>query len=227
MNLFALELSAVLERRQMGLAMLHMLRGSEGNALVSPAKVARLQRSLADNSTAVLNERELGALAGALHLDGYEVKRLRAALLGEAVRKLLTGRMSPMSALAEGERVAGLVLQEEEEAAAVRAEISGVTSATGLLDSRPSVDTNAAVAYALEMAAESCELGELWLGLAQQCADTDQREDVLGMAYTALDRAAQCLACAPRVAQGSATQEEWRRVIEQSLVAVRQLRPSQ
>jgi hypothetical protein len=224
LNIFAYELANVLEQRGHLPTVLYTLRTPEGLPLLPPAKVARLLRSLTDEVTAVLNDRELGLVVGVLGLTPQEARRLRAAQLGEAVRKLLLGRVATMSALEEGERVVALVVAEEEEAGAVREELSDVPQGTGLLQPRPTADTNAAVSFALEVAAEACEQGELWLSVALQATDPDQRDDLLQVAWQALDRAAQYLACAPAVAQGSSHQEEWRRTVEVALDTIRLIR---
>lgn len=224
MNLFAHALDATLANHGQTMTCLYLLRDREGAPAIPPAKVSRLQRALTEDVTAILNEREIAILASALQFDHAEVRRLCAALTGEAVRQLLAGRVSAMSALQEGERVVALLIEEEEDVESLRVELARAgpvfTSELG----PPTADRNARVADALDAAAEACELGELWLSMAIATHDRDRQEDLLGTAYSALDRAAQLLAVAPAVAQGSQSQTEWRRMVETALANVRQLR---
>lgn len=224
MNLFAHALEASLSNHGQTMMCLYTLRDREGAPAILPAKVSRLQRALTDDVTAILNEREIAILAMALPLEHIEVRRLCAALTGEAVRQLLAGRVSAMSALQEGERVVDLLIEEEEDVESLRTELgrSGPVFTSELRG--PTADRNARVSDALDAAAEACELGELWLSMAIAAHDRDRQEDLLGTAWTALDRAAQLLAVAPAVAQGSQSQTEWRRTVETALANVRQLR---
>lgn len=224
MNLFAHELNAALERHGQGMSYLYTLRAPDGTPAIPPAKVARLQRSQTADITAALTDRELAAVSAGLPLQPEEERRLRAALVGEAVRQLLAGRVSGMSAEEEGERVVRLLMDEAEEEEALRDELRAQGSRrTGGAEPRPTADTNAAVAQALEDAAEACAQGELWLGVALTTPDTARREDVLALAWNALDRSAQYLAYAPLVAQGSAAQTEWRETIDRALTTIRQI----
>lgn len=224
MNLFAHALDAVLSHHGHTMTRLYGLRDGAGNPAITPAKVSRLQRALTDDVTAILNEREIAILAAALQFEPIEVRRLCAALTGEAVRQLLAGRVSGMSALQEGERIVDLLIEEEEDVESLRTELarSGPVFTSEL--AAPTADRNARVTDALDAAAEACELGELWLSMAIATHDRDRQEDLLGTAWTALDRAAQLLAVAPTVAQGSPSQSEWRRTVETALANARQMR---
>ncbi|MGH2514967.1 MAG: hypothetical protein ACRDHP_04865 [Ktedonobacterales bacterium] len=224
MNLFALELSAVLERRGWTLGYLYTLHAADGSLIVAPAKTARLQRSLSEDITATLDSAELSAVASALDLEAHELRRLRAAMTGEALRKLLAGRISGMSAHEEGERIVGLLVEEGDDEEELRGEMAARVHATGDAVA-PTADINAAVAHALEAAAEACERGELWLAIALASPDADFRDDLLALAWNALDRAAQMLAYAPHVAQGSAVQAEWRETVARALARLREIRP--
>ena len=223
MNLFAHELNAALERHGYAMSYLYTLRASDGTPAIPPAKVARLQRSQTEDITAALTEREVEAISAGLPLQPEEGRRLRAALLGEVVRQLLAGRVSGMSAEEEGERVVRLLMDEAEEEEALRDELRTRARQANGPDQSPTADTNAAVARALEDAAEACGQGELWLGVALATPDDARREDMLALAWNALDRAAQFLAYAPLVAQGSAAQTEWRETIDRALTTIRQI----
>lgn len=224
MNLFAQTLQAVLDSHGKPMTALYALRGTDGEPLIAPAKVARLQRSLTEDVTAVLSEPELAALAGALALEPEEERRLRAALFGEAIRKLLAGRVSRLSALREAARIAALLVDEEEDEESLRAELAADPHVPSILN-QPSADVNAAITRALEPIAESCEQGELWIAAALATPFPDQREDLLRTAWSALGRAGQLLALAPAVAQNSPIQAEWRRAIERAVATIRQIRP--
>ena len=225
MNLFALELGAILESHQSTMSVLYSLRAADGSPVITPAKVSRMQRALTEDVAATLSEPEMRALADAFGLSSHEEQRLRAAQTGEVIRRILTGRVGEMSALEEGARVVRLITEEEEQADSLRAEVMRSAKNARGADRPPTADVNAAVAVALESAAEACELGELWLSLALSTTDSDLREDVLRMALSSLSRAAQYLACAPTVAQGSTIQQEWRRTMEHALATVRQFAP--
>lgn len=222
MNLFALELGSLLTQHGLTLSYLYTLRSPVGAPAIAPAKIARLQRSLSDDVSALLAHHEIDALANALALTSAEVARLHAAYVGEAVRRVLAGRISGISALEEGERVIDLVMREGAQEEGLRDELMADPS-TGELN-LPSADVNAAIADALDDAAEACEQGELWTAVAATTPLADLREDFLAMAWAALDRAAQLLAVAGHVAQGSSAQSEWRSTVERALETVRSLR---
>ena len=104
MNLFIRELQAVLERHGYPLTMLFTVKKEDGALAIPPAKVTRLLRSQFESVTATLNAQEIAAVVRALALDPRDGQRLRGAMTGEAVRQLLSGRVSAMSAYDEGER---------------------------------------------------------------------------------------------------------------------------
>ncbi len=225
MNLFALELGAVLERRGHTLSVLYTLRSPDGSAAIAPAKIARLQRSLTEDITATLSAPELTVLGTELDLTPSEEQRLRAALLGEAVHRLLVGRVSTMTALEEGERLIQLIVTESEDDDTLHETLLQNARRVEGHTSYPTADTNAQITAALEPAAEAYTQGELWLNVALDTLEPNLQEDLLGLAWTALNRAAQMLATAPAIAQGSPAQEEWRRNVEQALAILRQIRP--
>lgn len=223
MNLFAHELSAALARHGRAMSYLYTLRAADGAPAIPPAKVARLQRSQTEDITAALTDQELEAIAAGLPLQPEEARRLRAALVGEAVRQLLAGRVSGMSAEEEGARVVRLLMDEAEDEEELRVELRSRVRRANAAGHSPTADTNAAVAQALEDAAEACGQGELWLGVGLTTPNTARQEDILALAWNALDRAAQFLAYAPLVAQGSAAQTEWRETIDRALTAIRHI----
>lgn len=225
MNLFARELSATLKAHGLTMSQLYTLRLPDGMLLIPPAKIARLQRSLTEDITVVLTEPELGALAILIDLQPIEEQRLRAAIVGAAVYRLLAGRISRLSALQEGERVLELLMDEEEEEQTLRDELLHETRETEGNASIVNADLNAAAARALEPAAEAAEQGELWLGVALETPDLERRRDLLRLAWATLDRAAELLAYAPSIAQGSPLQAEWRKTIELALMTIRQVEP--
>src|SRR6185437_7110093 len=132
---------------------------------------------------------------------------------------------SRLSALNEGERVLGLLMDEEEEEQSLRDELLHDTRAAESNASLASADLNAVAARALEPAAEAAEQGELWLGVALETPDLERRRDLLRLAWAALDRAAELLAYAPSIVQGSPLQAEWRSIIELALTTIRQVEP--
>jgi hypothetical protein len=221
MNLFARELQAVLERHGYPLTILYSVRTPDGARAIPPAKVTRLARAQIEEVTATLSEREIAAVVQSLALDERDEHRLRAAMVGEAVRQLLSGRVSAMSAHDEGERVVQLLLDEEDDTAHLRS-VAHTVQRSMLSANLMAGDTNATVSAALESAAESCERGELWLSVALATPDAERRDDLLRMAYSALTRAAQFLTFAPTVAQGSAALDEWRGIVESALATLRQ-----
>ena len=99
----------------------------------------------------MLTEPELGALAVLLDLQPIEEQRLRAAIVGAAVYRLLAGRIARLSALQEGERVLGLLMdeeEEEEEEQSLRDELLHDTREAEGNASLASADLNAAAARA-------------------------------------------------------------------------------
>lgn len=225
MNLFALELGAMLERHGQTFSALYSLTTLDGSPAISPVKVARLQRSLTEDIPAALSAPELTTLTTELGFSAEEEQRIRAAILGEAVHRLLLGRVTKLTALEEGERIIELVLTESQDDETLReALLRGARRVEGQ-PQHPAADVNAAVAASLEPAAQAYSEGETWLNVALDTPDIDLQEDLLGLAWTALNRSAQLLATAPAVAQGSPQQAEWRSNVEQALGILRQIRP--
>lgn len=82
-----------------------------------PNKVTRLRRSLFEDITATLNGEGLDILQKwvPLDADGVELRRLHAALVAEAVRHLLGGRMNRDEALQLGDITLQLLLDQPSE----------------------------------------------------------------------------------------------------------------
>jgi len=97
MNIFVRELIRILDVHKKKLSSLYTIHSSD--VAIPPEKVRRLRHTLEGplkNSSFTLNGEEIEMLQERIPLTDEEVHRLRAALLAEGVRRLLTqpGRVS-------------------------------------------------------------------------------------------------------------------------------------
>lgn len=232
MNIFAHELASILRQHGKELGSLYGLRSATFQLL--PNKVTRLKRSLTEDITATLNAEELELLQEWVPLDseGMDLRRLRAALLAEAVRHLLGGRMDRDMASQLGELTFQLLLgQEPRQFMALRDELletlrrddipahnkrdalRGLAS-SGVTDMGPAVGQ---IERALEAAVEAYEQGALWLEVARETLERGARLGYLAHARTLLTRAQDLATNVPTVALGTAEQQEWLAAIEKAL----------
>lgn len=238
MNIFARELVLILGAHDKELSNLFRLpvqRSYVGDPeTIPPSKVTRLKRSLSEDITATLNADELDALQDWVPLDedGEEMRRLRAALVAEAVRFLLAGRVSQQQATALGEVTLALLLGTDErqfatlrdqlldsvrgvrggvhgggsvERAALRGVLDDRAGNEGQVDAAPTDDE---VERALDPAMEAYEQGTLWLEVARDTTDRGARRGYVALAESLLTRARELAEKAPNVAQGTPQQTD-------------------
>lgn len=232
MNIFARELAEVLADNGKRLGSLYGLHSDTYR--IMPNKVRRLQRSLTQDITATLNAEELELLAEWLGLDsdGEEIRRLRAALVAESVRYLLSGRMDRDQALSLGEITFQLLLgQESEEFLSLRdrllegvrggfpLEQDGGDALWSVTNENYKLDNswNDQVEQALEPAVETYEQGALWLEVARDTKDREMQLGYVAQAQTLLDRARDLAIHSPAITQDAAEQRVWLSIIETSL----------
>lgn len=239
MNIFAHELAELLADHGKVLGSLYGLHSATYQLL--PNKVTRLKRSLEEDITATLNAEELELVADWLDLDpeGEEIRRLRAALVAEAVRHLLGGRMNRDQALELGELTFQLLLgQEPEEFLTLRNELlegvrGGILSEQaergalrGVIgvESQQTEAEAAQIEQALESVVKTYEQGALWLEVARETSERGTRLGYLAQAHALLARAKDLATNAPTVAIGTTQQQEWLTIIEAALTEATTLR---
>lgn len=232
MNIFARELKEILQQHGKTLGSLYGLRSD--TFYIFPNKVTRLKHSLTHDMTATLNAEELDFLQEWVPLDaaGADLRRLRAALLAEAVRHLVGGRMPREIAAHLGEQTLQLLLEQEPDQVLLRREellqaVRGMPSAAssergalrGVGETPPpeSDPTQSAVERALEVAIETYEQGALWLEVARETSERGARRGYLAQAQALLGRARELTIDAPTRAQGTPEQQTWLALIEQTL----------
>ncbi len=232
MNIFARELNAILAQHGKDLSSLYTLRSETFH--IFPNKVTRLRRSLTRDITATLNSEELELLQKWVPLDaeGKELLRLRAALVAEAVRHLLSGRIERDKANAIGETVFQLLLgREPEQMLHLRDEllksIRGgprppyLYDDTRQEDASPTPSTEETppnpIEEALETAIAACEQGLLWLEVARGTDEPLARLGYFAQAKTLLHQARSLAINAPAETHGTPEQQQWLAMIEQAL----------
>lgn len=232
MNIFARELKELLEDNGKGLGSLYGLHSDTYR--IMPNKVRRIQRSLTQDITATLNTEELDLLAEWLDLDptGEEIRRLRAALVAESVRHLLSGRINRDQALSLGEITFELLLgQESEEFLSLRDRLLegvrgglpwGQSEVDALWDVTEENDKfdhswDDQIEQALEPAVETYEQGALWLEVARDTSDYEMQRGYIAQAQALLNRAHDLANHSPAITQGTREQSAWLSIIEVSL----------
>lgn len=236
MNIFARELNRLLVQEGKDLGSLYALHSP--NYQLLPNKVTRLRQSLKKDITATLNVEEIEFVADRLGWkpDGDEIRRLRAALVAESVRRLLGGRTDKDNAQKVGELTLALMLRKEpdplrdEVMDGVRGgfpwEESESSAARGMPDEEENQQDNDAppVEQALEPAVSAYEQGALWLEVAKETTDRGARLGHLAQARTLLAHAKDLATNAPSIAPDSAIRQEWLTIIDSALAEANTLR---
>ncbi len=233
MNIFARELVFILGQHGRELGNLFGLRTATYQ--IFPNKITRLKRSLTEDITATLNAEELALLQTWVPLDseGNELRHLRAALVAEAVRHLLGGRMNRDLASHLGDLTLHLLVgQSLEQVAYLRDELLETMrgdilpdfnergALRGLVSQVPAEAGHALsqAEQALEAAVETYEQGALWLEVARETSERGTRLGYLAQANALLNRARELTADAPTIAQRTSEQQEWLAIIDAALV---------
>lgn len=231
MNIFARELKAILARHGKNLSSLYGLHSETFR--ISPNKVSRLRRSLTQDITATLNSQELEFLQEwvPLNADGKELLRLHAALVAEAVRSLISGRIERDKASKVGETAFQLLLgREPDQILLLRDEL--LESIRGgpkplypqynteqedfnLMPLEAEITPNP-VEEAMEEAIAAYEQGVLWLEVARGMQEPRVRLGYLAQARALLSQARDLVANAPASVQGTPEQQQWLAMIEQA-----------
>ncbi len=245
MNIFARELVRILGSHGKELGSLFSLRVRDSYTGVArqivPGKITRLKRSLTENITATLNAGELDALQAFVPLDreGKELRRLHAALVAEAVRSLLSGRIEVKQANDLGDIVLALMTEEDgAKLAALRDALLKPTGGVRGLDMqdplilRGSRDSGEPVSgsaeerieQALDDGAEAYSQGALWLEVARGARDETARLGYAAQAANLFRQARDLIRDAPTAAQGTPQQRDWLAASESALAEAERLR---
>jgi hypothetical protein len=227
MNIFARELVLVLGAHGKELSNLFGLKVEDDytgiERRILPSKVTRLKRSLSEDLTATLNVEELEALESWAQLTPTEMRRLHAALVAEAVRALLAGRMMQRQASDLADLTMALLLgQDSAKMQTLRDQIldndrgvrgddalaprvtRGISEETPL--SGPPEDDR--ITQALDPAMDAFEHGTLWLEVARDTSDRSARAGYIALARALLTRARELTTNVSGIAQGAPEQAD-------------------
>lgn len=228
MNIFVRELILILAAHEKKLSSLYSFHSS--NIAIHQEKVRRLQRTLEGplkESSFTLNGEEIAMLQEQVPLTDEEVRRLRAALLAESVRRLLTqpGRVSidtaeelaniafQMLLSTEGEQMQNLRDQLLEQVRSMQEALRDVIEEEAI-----SSDVGEEqVSTLLEPAAEAYYQGVLWLELARARPDWLSRRGYAAHAKALLEAARDLARYAPSRALNTPEQATWLTLIEAAL----------
>ena len=119
-NLFAREIEALLQRRNLSFGALTSQAG------IHPGKVQRLRRALKKPIFHTLNPEDLEAVIITFDITAEEEIRLHAALLATAVERLLMDRIDPENALQAAEELLPLLVKGLRERANQRSGIGAI-----------------------------------------------------------------------------------------------------
>ncbi len=228
MNIFVRELILILATHKKKLSSLYSIHSA--NVAIPQEKVRRLQLTLEgplQASSFTLNGEEIAMLQEQIPLTDEEVQRLRAALLAEGVRRLLTqpGRVNidiaeelanmafQMLLSSDGNQMQNLRDQLLEQVRGAQETLRGVIEKEAV----SSYQGDEQVSTLLEPAAEAYYQGVLWLELARARPDWLTRRGYAAHAKALLD-AAHDLACyTPSQALHTPEQTTWLTLIETAL----------
>jgi hypothetical protein len=228
MNIFARVLAYVLAAHGKELGSLYTMK-SEWLS-IPPSKVTRLKRSLTQDHTATLNAEELEMLRQQVPLTDEDMRRLRAALVAEAVRYMLAGRIVYTQATEIATLLFDLLILpdtgqlkrvQDDVFETVRGVMPGLGDPLAEIEtpSEPSstADDEGPVSLALEPARRAYEDGALWLEYARHATARGVRVSSCILARSLLARAREMTQDAPTVAMNTPEQAELLALIEGAL----------
>jgi hypothetical protein len=153
-NLFAREIEALLQRRNLSFGALSSKAG------IHPGKVQRLRRALTKPIFHTLSPDDLDMMITTFDLTAEEEIRLRAALLATAIERLLMDRIDPKNALQAAEELLPLLVKGLRERASQSGGIGAIR--------RVSMKDETTLENLLEDVLESFDRAMLALHLSQQ-----------------------------------------------------------
>lgn len=217
MNIFADQLVKTLNRHGHELSNLFSWKD-----VIPPNTVVRLKASLTTDQSATLNSDQLDFLASKYDFDEEDLRALRAALLAEAMRRMLADRLSSTIADQLGQLALQLLLSDDPETVvhACQSLVAQVRLGPtlgpgesevrdlGAISSRDLVNHPLAIAarsmgemdaaistwVSLETAEEAYHHGLLWVEVAQDTHQARARSGYAAAALSYLDRAKGTLA---------------------------------
>lgn len=228
MNIFAEQLVKVLGDHNHELSNLFSWR-----LVISPGTVIRLKASLISEKSATLNAEQIEFIGEKYGFTEDDNRRLRAALVAEAVRKLVADRLAINLANQLGNLTLQLLLSDNPEEVMQIGEtllnqirgdpgIAGIVpiqrglgdaaadSEEPLLVAARNMDIDpgleAVALLALDNAEEALHQGLLWLEVAREAGDRHSRLGYIGQARALLARGRELAIQCAQVAQGSAWQ---------------------
>lgn len=208
MNIFARELQHVLKHRGQSLNRLYSIA-----PFINKHQVQRLILSQTQDISAVLSQDNLENLLTLIGASEEEVRRLRAAILGEAVRRLLLDRLASAEALEVGQLVFQLLFDAHaSQLTPWRRRIQELTRPAEE-DSRQGEvlcpeSSEQQIAQALEPAISYYEQGISWLDIAVTMPTDILKKAYAALAASLLSSAYELVAYPAEIADGSVLQQE-------------------
>jgi hypothetical protein len=224
MAIFAKQLQYVLKQHGKDFGQLYNIRveadGYDGRP-VSAEKIKHLRLAVQGSykKSVTLNPAELAAIQEAFSFSPEEIRRLRAALAAESIRRFLLDRIDLDKAIVVGEALFQLLFDADDSAfiALRRRMISNIRDdepdsgvAAVEQDSAQSISEN------LEQAIEIYEDALLWFDTAHITQSHPLRLGYLAMVTSLLTTASDLLNYIPCSAYDAAQQAEWRQIVAQT-----------
>ena len=227
MNIFAEQLVDVLHKHDHELSNLFTWKFD-----IPPSLVVRLKASLTTEQSATLNRDQLDFIADKYDLDEDDLRRLRAALLAETIRKMIASRMAASLAYKLGMVTLDLLLSDDPTTVMQACDLlvtemrdlptrpMGGGAVRGLApdgtgdlvervfggaarDVGEGVTLDVGILLALDGATEAFQQGQFWLEIARDTADRRARAGYAAHAHLLFTRAAEQGQQCPPLAQGS------------------------
>ncbi len=223
MNIFAHELDLILTAHKKTLSSLYSIRSPD--VAIPPSTVDRLKETLQGQRSATLNAEQLLMLQERLSLTDEEMRRLRAALLAEAVRRLLADRLDSIDTADDlANKFFQMLLDTDSNQMQVwrdrlLEEVRGPQQTRGIIENEEetSAQKQERVSTLLEPAAEAYHQGMLWLEMARATSNWLARRGYVAHAKALLDIARNLARRAPSQALNTPEQATWLTLIETAL----------
>lgn len=221
MCIFARQLRIVLHQHNRHLGSLYTVR--MGDRLIHPKQIERLKRAAdGDCSKSVtLNPQEIEAIERTFALTTDDIRRLRAALIAEALYRLVLGRIAPDKALELSELLFGALFKLDDAAMAEwrAVTLDEVRSHPALPEEKPAVPAliEQQIEEGLEPAIGAYEEGILWLNAAHDAIDDMRRRGFALLAASLLNDAKELIDYPLNIVEGTPQQADWREVVAVAL----------
>lgn len=222
MNIFAHELDVILISHKKTLSSLYTIRSPD--VAIPPSTVDRLKETLQGQRSATLNVEQLAMLQERLSLTDEEMRRLRAALLAEGVRRLLADRLASIDAADDlASKFFQMLLvadgdQMQTKRDRLLEEVRGPQLTRGIIESEEETSQKQEqVSALLEPTAEAYHQGMLWLEMARATSNWLARRGYVAHAKALLETARNLARRAPSQALNTPEQASWLALIEAAL----------